>query len=742
MNESEESRIAGFHNLAVGERIAELQRRGYLTAEDARLLASGQQVLPVATADKMIENVVGVFGLPLAIAPNFIVNNREYIVPLVVEEPSIVAALSSAAVLARRGGGFSVNCKESLLAGQVHVLGVSDTDAAIAALAAAKGELLSLANAVHPRLLKRGGGARDIEVRLLSFDDGTPLIALHVLVDTCDAMGANLVNSICEAIAPAVVEKCGGEVALRILSNLVDRSLVIASVRYPTRVLKTAGISGDEVRDRIVDANAIAMVDSHRAATHNKGVMNGIDAVAIATGNDWRALEAGAHAYAARRGRYSALTRWTAAANGDLQGELAIPLKVGIVGGTLASNEAARLGLALSGARSARELAEVMAAVGLAQNFSALRALVTSGIQEGHMRMHARSVASSAGATPDQLGEVIDRMLASGEVKAWKATEILAEMQPRSASGDAVSATAAGKLILFGEHAVVYGRHALALPIPGAVKASVAATDGPSELAVPEWGLRINVDRNSSDGAAAVLNLILGKMNLADSGFAVTVSSALPRGMGLGSSAAIAIAIIRALAKLQRIELTDSDVNDMAFECEKLAHGTPSGIDNTVCCYGKPVLFRNAEQLSLKEVQTESQLPFVVGFSRAPGSTLEQVASVRRRREKNRQRYDAIFDQIDGMSIDGAHALANRQYGELGMMMNVCHGLLNALQVSTPDLENMVDIARKAGAVGAKLTGAGGGGSIVALCPDVEERVHTALHAAGYSTLQMQTGEH
>ncbi len=741
MKKTEKSRLAGFHNLSVSERIAELEERGYLTADDARLLTSGQQVLSVATADKMIENVVGVFGLPLAIAPNFIVNDREYIVPLVVEEPSIVAALSSAAVLARRSGGFSVSCNESLLAGQIHVLGISNTEAAIAALAAAKEELLALGNAVHPRLVERGGGVRDIEVRSLVLDDGAPFIVLHVLADTCDAMGANLVNTICEAIAPAVVETCGGDVALRILSNLTDRSVAVASVRYPTSVLKSAGMSGDEVRDRIVNANAIAMADSHRAATHNKGVMNGIDAVAIATGNDWRALEAAAHAYASRQGRYSALTRWSVAANGDLQGELAIPIKVGIVGGTLASNRAAQLGLALSGVRSAKELAELMAAVGLAQNFSALRALVTSGIQEGHMRMHARSVASSAGATAEQLREVIDRMLASGEVKDWKAAEILAEMKPRPASQDAVSASAAGKLILFGEHAVVYGRHALALPIPGAVKASVAAIDGQSELIIPEWGLRIGVDHSSRDGAVAALNLILEKMNLADAGFTVTVSSILPRGMGLGSSAAIAIAIIRALARHQRLDLTDHDVNAIAFECEKLAHGTPSGIDNSVCCYGKPMLFRNTESLSLKEVQTEARLPIVIGFSGAPGSTLEQVAGVRRRRDRNQQRYDAIFDQIDALSIDGAHALANRQYGELGTMMNVCHGLLNALQVSTPDLENMVDIARRAGATGAKLTGAGGGGSIVALCPGVEEPVRTALHSAGYNTLQMNCGE-
>ena len=736
MNHPRRSRLSGFHNLNVGERIAALEKLAYLSAEDGQALLSGRQVLSVATADKMIENVVGVFGLPMAIAPNFIVNNRECLVPLVVEEPSIVAALSGAALLSRQTGGFLVDSGESLLAGQIHIGSVADSDKSCAALNAASAELIAAANDVHPRLLKRGGGVREIDVRPLSLEDGAPLIAVHVLVDTCDAMGANLVNTICESIAPKVAAICGGRVVLRILSNLADRSIVTASVRYATSKLGAGGMGGDEVRDRIVLANDIANVDPHRAATHNKGVMNGIDAVAIATGNDWRAIEAGVHAYASRAGRYRAVTRWRVGDSGDLLGEIEVPLKVGTVGGTLALNNAARLGLAIAGVKSARELAEMMAAVGLAQNFAALRALVSSGIQAGHMRMHARSVASSAGAPANRVDEVVDKMLACGEVKDWKAAEIVAEMTTASCNDDAVSATSAGKVILFGEHAVVYGRHALALPIPDAVAASVSLADDETRLNVPDWGLRISVSRSPNDGAAAAVNLITEQLGLADSHFSIEVTSLLPRGMGLGSSAAIAVAITRALAKRMRIEVSDSRVNAIAFECEKLAHGTPSGIDNTLSCFGKPMLFQNAGALSVEDLEITEPVPIVIGFSHTSGPTREQVDGVRRRREASRQQYDAIFDQIDRLSIDGAHALSKGQYAELGMMMNVCHGLLNAIQVSTPDLEHMVDVARRAGALGAKLTGAGGGGSIVALCPGTENKVRSALHDAGYSTLQ------
>jgi len=738
-----DSRLSGLYKLSVNDRIIELLKLGWLSSDDARSLRAGQQVISAVAADTMIENVVGVFGLPMAIAPNFIVNQRDYIVPLVVEEPSIVAALSSAAALARDSGGFSAALPESLLAGQIHVVGVSDATAAIASLDDASDELLRIANASQASMKARGGGVRGIEFRDLKLRDGSTVIAVHVLVDTCDAMGANTVNTLCESLAPGVADICGGDIALRILSNLTDRSVCSATVRYAVSSIASDSMEGQEVRDRIVLASEIAAVDPHRAATHNKGIMNGIDALAIATGNDWRAIEAGAHAYAARNGCYSALTRWSVDSGGDLLGEIEIPLKPGIVGGTVSSNPAAGLGLAISGVESAAQLAELMAAVGLAQNFSALRALATSGIQKGHMRLHARSVATSAGTPGDRLDEVVNKLVESGEIKTRKAREILAELvEPEAAVDvDADFETAAGKIILLGEHAVVHGRHALAVPIPDAVRAAAKRTEAPTTLSVRDWNIHSVVEPGSTEHVDAVVNLILEKLGVSSPNFAITLASRLPPGMGLGSSAAVAVAITRAVAKCEGLEVGDVDVNEIAFECEKLTHGTPSGIDNTLSCYGKPMLFRRSSfqkstALTIEELPLDEMPPLLIGFSHKAGATYEQVAGVRARFDQNDSGYNAIFDQIDDISKAGAKALVAKEYGKLGSLMNLCHGLLNAIQVSTPDLENMVSIARQHGALGAKLTGAGGGGSIVALCPDTEDAVRCALHQAGYTTLQ------
>ena len=729
------SRLSGLYKLSVSERISQLEKQGWLTPDAAADLRAGHQVISAVAADKIIENVIGVFGLPLAIAPNFIVNERECIVPLVVEEPSIVAALSSAARLARPTGGFSATLAESLLVGQIHVVAIADIDTAIALLRDAADELISIADDVHPRLKARGGGVRDIEFRALQLVDGSPLIVVHVLVDTCDAMGANLVNTICESIAPRIAEICGGDIALRILSNLADRSVCRATVRYAVADLANDSLSGEKVRDGIVLASDIATVDPHRAVTHNKGVMNGIDALAIATGNDWRAIEAGAHAFAVRDGEYSSLTQWSVSDDGDLLGEIVVPLKPGIVGGTLSSNPAAALGLAIAGVQSATQLAELMAVVGLAQNFAALRALATSGIQEGHMRLHARSVATAAGTPDERLDEVVARLLASGDIKEWKAAEILSEPDASAADEQAVVATAAGKIILFGEHAVVYGRHALAVPIIDAVRVAVTRCDKGTTLTVKEWGLHSVVDSSSTDGIDAAVNLILEELGAGGENFKINVNSSLPRGMGLGSSAALAVAITRAVARCTGADVDDERVNAIAFACEKLAHGTPSGIDNTLSCYGEPMLFQNLGSLDIKILRLEEFPPLVIGFSHSAGPTHEQVAGVRSRFEQDKKRYNLLFDQIDEISQTGAEALLARQYDVLGRSMNVCHGLLNAIEVSTPDLENMVAIARDNGAIGAKLTGAGGGGSIVALCPGTEDAVREALHQAGYKTL-------
>lgn len=730
-----DSRLSGLYKLKVAERIDALQRAGWLTPGDAERLRAGRQVLSSAGADKVIENVIGVFGLPFAVAPNFLVNERDYMVPLVVEEPSIVAALSGAARLARNSGGFQARCDESLLAGQVHITGAASPDKALQALESEKQCLLDLANDVHPRLSTRGGGVRDLEACLLELPDGKPLIRVHLLVDTVDAMGANLVNTICEAIAPRIASLCHGDVSLRILSNLVDRSIVTAEVRYSTEDLTGNGFDGAVVRDSIVMTSNIALADPHRAATHNKGVMNGIDALAIATGNDWRAIEAGAHAYAATSGRYRPLTQWTESEDGDLVGEIVIPLKVGTVGGTLGANPAAALGLAITGAGSATELARLMAAVGLAQNFAALKALASIGIQQGHMKLHARSIVAAVETPDEYFDDLVARLIESGEIKRWKAKEILGQLAASAGAGKTPNATAAGKVILFGEHAAVYGRHALALPIPDAVRVTVEAAESVTTLAIPSWGIAGSEDREDTHGVFAAVALILEQLGVRSAHFSIHVDSRLPRGMGLGSSAAVAVALTRAICDVMNLELENERINAIAFECEKLAHGTPSGVDNTLATFSEPMLFCNDGDLEIEPLSLAEIPPIVIACGDEVGRTREQVAGVRARRERAPERYDAIFDEIDRISLAGVDLLCSQNYRELGLAMNVCHGLLNAIEVSTPDLERMVTLARQAGAAGAKLTGGGGGGSIIALCPGTMDTVQNALRHAGYRTL-------
>ena len=735
-----DSRITGLYRLSVDERIDELERRGWLSPADARVLRHRCEVLTPQAADKIIENVIGVFALPLAVAPNFVVNGRDYLVPLVVEEPSIVAALSDAARLARETGGFESCCDESLLAGQIHVGELADIGAAESVLRASSDELLQRANEVHPRLVARGGGVREIDIGRLRVGDRGEALRVHLLVDTCDAMGANLVNTICEAVAPRVAELCGGRITMRILSNLADRSMVEASVRYRVQDLATETLDGASVRDAIVLAGEIAMADPHRAATHNKGIMNGVDALAIATGNDWRAIEAGAHAFAASNGRYEPLTCWTADADGDLLGLLRMPIKVGVVGGTLDANPAVAMGLKLSGVTSATELAALMGAVGLAQNFAALRALSTTGIQRGHMRLHARSVAAAAGATEPVFERVVERLIASGEIKDWKARQILADLDAAADAAAAPSAHAAGKVILLGEHAAVYGKHALALPVVEAVSATVSRRDAGITISVPEWGefRRLDLERGTPEGSAgidAAVALILEQLGVDERAFALRIHSRLPRAMGLGSSAAVAVAIVRAFDLVLELGLDDVRVNEIAFLCERHAHGTPSGIDNTIATYARPMVFRNAGSIQTRYLKLPDFPPIVVASSGQPGLTLPQLAAVRARRERGPRAYDAIFDEMDAISLAGADALERGDYAELGGLMNVCHGLLNAIEVSTPELERMIAIARSSGAAGAKLTGAGGGGSIVCLCPGKVVEVGSALEAAGYRTM-------
>ena len=730
-----DARLKSLYRLNVSERIGQLVKHGWLSGEDARALAEGRTLLSVRQADKIIENVIGTFSLPLGVAPNFRMNGRDYMVPMVVEEPSIVAALSNAARLARDNGGFTASLADSRLLGQVHLTGVSDPAMAIAAIRAAEPELIESANQVHPRLVKRGGGVTGVNAREQALADGRTLVTVHFKVNTCDAMGANLVNTICEAMAPQLAQLTGGVVAMRILSNLADESLVTARMHVRPEQLATRDMSGEDVAAGIVTAGQIAVADPHRAATHNKGIMNGIDPLAIATGNDWRAIEAGAHAWAAHDGRYGSLTRWWLE-DGLLNGEIVVPIKVGTVGGTLDANPQAALCLAMTGVSSANELAELMAAAGLAQNFAALKALASTGIQAGHMRLHARSIVASLDAPAEHFESAVRRLVSSGEIKDWKAREILEDLARESQQVE-LSGHAAGKIILLGEHAVVYGSHALALPVRNAMRAGVRVGGEGMRLKIPAWHTDVMLDIREPEarGFAATAALILDALEIDNRNLEITVQSHLPRAMGLGSSASLAVAVIRALDHRFGLGLDNESVNELAFQCEMLAHGTPSGVDNTLATYAEPLLFQNRGELETRPLSLGSMPRVVVAWGDEPGLTAAQVAGVRERRLRAPEHYDAIFTRIDELTLASAEALENRNFRFVGDAMNLCHGLLNGIGVSTPTLERMVHIAREAGALGAKLTGGGGGGSIVALCPDNAGTVAAALESYGFTTL-------
>ncbi len=419
------SRLPGFYKMKMAERLRRLAEQLELSRDDIESLGESA-TLPLANADAMIENAVGVLGLPVGVGLNFVINGEDVLIPMAVEEPSVIAAVSLAAKITREGGGFTADADEPLMIGQVQVTELQDPEAARTAILREKERILAAANALHPAMRSRGGGARDVQVRLLKVGAETQAI-VHLIVDTQDAMGANLINTMCEGVAPILGQITGGRVRLRILSNLADLRLARASCRIPFEALADFGFSGAEVANGIAEASRFADADPYRACTHNKGVMNGVDAVALATGNDWRAIEAGAHAYCARNGRYEPLTRWWVE-DGALHGKIELPIQVGTVGGAVKANPLIPVLLRMMGGPGAQKLAGIMAAVGLAQNMAALRALGTVGIQKGHMALHARNLAVSAGAKGTAVEEVARALIAAGEIKLHRAQEILAKM--------------------------------------------------------------------------------------------------------------------------------------------------------------------------------------------------------------------------------------------------------------------------------------------------------------------------
>ena len=385
----------------------------------------GDGALPLTVADGMIENVIGRFELPLGIATNFQINGKDYLIPMAVEEPSVVAAASYMAKLARSSGGFEAYSDRPIMRAQIQIMGIQDLQTAKARILKHKSELMNAANEKDSTLVSLGGGCEDIEVHLFEDTPSGPMLILHLLVDVRDAMGANTVNTMAEYIAPQVEKISQGQVRLRILSNLADKRLATASVKIASSQFETPDYNGNEVIKGILEAASFAAVDPYRAATHNKGIMNGIDPVVVATGNDWRAIEAGAHAYAAITGHYKSLTHWSSPNECELVGKITIPMAVGLIGGATKTHPTARAALALLGVKSSMELAQVIAAVGLAQNLAALRALATEGIQRGHMTLHARNIALQAGASSSEIDLVVQSMIDNRNVTVDSASQIL-----------------------------------------------------------------------------------------------------------------------------------------------------------------------------------------------------------------------------------------------------------------------------------------------------------------------------
>jgi hydroxymethylglutaryl-CoA reductase len=425
------SELSGFYRLSVEERRKLLREWAGLSPDEMRSYEFPPGVDP-GIFDRMIENVVGAYALPLGIATNFRINGKDYLIPMAIEEPSVVAAASNSAKVARARGGFSAQATEPVMIGQVQILDVADPSAARLRILAARAQLLEKANAQDPMLVKFGGGARELEVRVLPSARGPMLIA-HLLVDARDAAGMNAVNTMCEALAPDLARLAGGRSLLRIISNLAIRRLARASATFAPDLLRTDTMSGEEVVEAVLDAYAFAAADPFRCATHNKGIMNGISAVVIATGNDFRAIESGAHTYAAYRahggGVVAPLTSFEKDRNGQLVATIELPLAVGLIGGATAVHPTAKANVKLLGVQGAAELAQVLAAVGLAQNFAALRALATEGIQRGHMELHARNMAVTAGARPDEVDRVVARLVSERKIRIDRAKEILDELR-------------------------------------------------------------------------------------------------------------------------------------------------------------------------------------------------------------------------------------------------------------------------------------------------------------------------
>ncbi len=721
------SRIPGFYRLSVEQRLAFLARVYNLSKEEVAMLREGS-ALKINHAVNMVENAIGVFGLPLGLAANFLIDDREYLIPMAIEEPSIIAAASKAALLIREGKGFRTSVDRAVMIGQVQICNLENLDKAETTILQHKSEILENANKSIARMKERGGGAIGLEIRKFAGNKNVgPILMVHLLIDVCEAMGANTINTACESIGPLLEKYTGGRVNMRILSNLSDRRLARAEFRLPVRKLASGKMSGEEVARHLLEAGYIAEVDPYRATTHNKGIFNGLSAVALALGQDWRAIEAGGHAYAARSGQYRSLSHFEV--NGDeFRGSIELPVQVGMVGGVTKSHPGVKILRKIIGVESSRQLAGILAAVGLGQTFAACLALSTEGIQRGHMSLHARSVAISAGVPSDQVEEVADEMVRRGEIKVDTAEEIYGTMRRRKLSlkrreKSAVEAFAPGKTILFGEHAIVYNYPGIIVSIDQGLRVKIRPdSDGP-RFVHPEFRHAFPLPDSNRDFRkfSQAVDIILDKFNLQKEPIEIMVDSDLVLGVGLGSSAAFSVGLCRAFRKYLYQDNGagwSDELFEAAQELEKVFHGNPSGADVASIMHGGAIWFRKSDPREIIPLYVSKDMYGVVCVVEEGGRTVDMVRKVQVHREHDRKFVDGIFDEIGDIAVDARLAFGMGDSEELGKLMSRNHALLAKLGLSTAGLDEAVDFIMDQGALGAKLTGAGGGGAVIALMPE------------------------
>jgi hydroxymethylglutaryl-CoA reductase len=718
------SRIPRFYRLPVEQRLAVLQRQFNLSNDEVALLRQGN-ALRIVHAVNMVENAIGVLGQPLGLALNFLVDGREHIVPMAIEEASIIAAASKAALTVREGGGFTTEADPPVMIGQVQILDLTDAHAAAQAVLANQQQVLDAANAPNQRMVARGGGCFDVEARVLEGGAGVgPMLIVHLLMDVREAMGANAINYSCEAAGPVLAALTGGRVNLRILSNYATKRLARARFSLPLELLASAGLDGAQVAQRLIEASAFAQADPYRAVTHNKGIFNGIGAAALALGQDWRALEAGGHAWAARSGQYRGLA-WYALDGDRLTGEIELPMQVGWHGGAVASHPGVRLLRRISGIANARELAGVLAAAGLAQNFAACLALSTVGIQRGHMALHARSVALSAGVPAADVDEVAQTMIKRGEVKVAMAEEAYRLLKrqreaPQAAEHLPIEAFAPGKVVLFGEHSVVYGQPGITAALDVGLRVRLTPDPEGPRTVQPHFKRAFDVAESDQDYTrlSQAVQAALAQSGLERAPLAIEIESDLVPGMGLGSSAAFSTALCRAL-RLYRGAAANGRFDSALFEevqaLERMFHGNPSGMDAAAVISGGVLWFRKGPPRELLPLKLERPVSGVICIV-APGArTIELVGQVRQQRELAQAGVDAILGEIGALTAEAGLTLAAGDLQRTGELMNDNHELLARLGVSTPELDRAAAWLRVHGALGAKLTGAGGGGAVLAL---------------------------